>query len=464
MNRKKRILIADDDEVGREILKEALLKENFEVVDVSSGEEALERCKSEKFHLIITDVKMGGMSGIELIKKCREYKPTQLFLVITAFGESHVTIEAIKEGAFDILIKPFSMEKIRQKVRNALEKKEIIDHSQNVSVPDMAMGYTRRLIGKSEAMHEVFKLIGRVANSNTPVLIQGESGTGKELVARSIHENSYRRNWPFLAINCGAIPENLLESELFGYEKGAFTGAEKPKMGILEAANGGTCFLDEIGEMPLNMQTKLLRFLQEGEIMRLGATKSFKVDVRIISATNKDLEKMVKENKFREDLYYRLNVVQINLPPLRERREDIPLLVDFFLKNYSLKNKIPPKKITKEVLNIFMNYDWPGNVRELENVVESAATLSPTNIIDVEHIPEKIRKNGEIIKRDNTKEIILAIPEENFPPLYEVEKMYILKVLKAVKNNKSKAARILGIDRKTLRLKLKQYGIEDKEE
>ncbi len=457
MGKRKKILIADDDEIGREILKDALLKENYDVIDVPSGEAALEKCRSENFHLIITDVKMGGMSGIELIKKCKSYKPHQLFLVITALGESQIAIEAIKEGAFDILIKPFSMEKMRDKVRSILEKKNIIESSGEINLPENSLSYTKRLIGKSPKMLEVFKLIGRVANSNTPVLIQGESGTGKELVARAIHENSYRRNWPFLAVNCGAIPENLLESELFGYEKGAFTGADKSKIGIFEAANGGTCFLDEIGEMSLNMQSKLLRFLQEGEILRLGSTKPFKVDVRIISATNRDLEKLVSENKFREDLFYRLNVVRIILPPLRERKEDIPLLVDFFLKNYSLKNKVPLKKITEEVMTFFMEYDWPGNVRELENVVESAATLSPTDVIDLEFIPEKIKnvkkyeKEVYEIKKNSPSELL---------PLSEIEKDYILKILKITGNNKSKAAKILGIDRKTLRLKLKQYGVE----
>ena len=458
MVRKRKILIVDDDEIGREILKEALLKDNYEIVDVSSGEEAFEKCREENFHLIITDVKMGGMSGIDLIKKCKTHKPYQLFLVMTALGESQVAIEAIKEGAFDILIKPFSMEKMRDKIRNILGKKDVIESSDEITLPDNFLGYTKRLIGKSPKMLEVFKLIGRVANSNTSVLIQGESGTGKELVARAIHENSYRRNWPFLAVNCGAIPENLLESELFGYEKGAFTGADKSKIGIIEAANGGTCFLDEIGEMSLNMQSKLLRFLQEGEIMRLGSTKPFKVDVRVISATNRDLEELIREKKFREDLFYRLNVVQISLPPLRERKEDIPLLVDFFLKNYSYKNKTPLKKVTERVMAVFMEYDWPGNVRELENVVESAATLSPTDVIDLEFIPNKIKR---IKSLDENLENIEFDSSSRLPSLYEVERDYILKVLKIAGNNKSKAAKILGIDRKTLRLKLKQYGFEE---
>ncbi|MBN2432752.1 MAG: sigma-54-dependent Fis family transcriptional regulator [Acidobacteria bacterium] len=452
------IVVVDDDNVAREMLTEALRREGYRVIPAESGEEALAILDEEPQELVITDVRMSGMNGIELLKSIKERRPETMVIVVTAFGNSAVTIDAISAGAFDFISKPFKIEKIRRVVENALEKRSLIQESIKIEPVRTVKRSTNQIIGQSEAMIEVFKLIGRVSNTETTVLIIGESGTGKELVARAIHENSYRRDKPFLAINCGAMTESLLESELFGYEKGAFTGADKTHMGIFEAVNGGTCLLDEIGEMPHNMQSKLLRVLQDGEIRRVGSTRPIRVDVRILAATHRNLEQMVEKNLFREDLYYRLNVVNLHLPPLRERKEDIPQLVEYFLEDYIARNRQSPLRLARETMVMLQAYDWPGNVRELENVVESVATLAATHVIGPDNLPGRIRAGA---KRDKYLERMLPETEESeLLPMAEVERLYILRVLKAVEGNKSKAARVLGLDRKTLRLKLKQYGYE----
>jgi len=452
------ILVVDDDDVAREMLTEALKREGYRVQSAQSGEEALEILEDEPLELVITDVRMGGMSGIELLKSIKKQRPETMVIVVTAFGNSTVTIDAISAGAFDFISKPFKIEKIRRVVDNALEKRTLIQESIKIEPVRTVKRSTNQIIGQSEAMIEVFKLIGRVSNTETTVLIYGESGTGKELVARAIHENSYRRDKPFLAINCGAMTETLLESELFGYEKGAFTGADKAHMGIFEAVNGGTCLLDEIGEMPPNMQSKLLRVLQDGEIRRVGSTRPIRVDVRILAATHRDLDEMVEKNLFREDLFYRLNVVNLHLPSLRERKEDIPQLVEYFLEDYIARNRRSPLRLAKETMEMLQAYDWPGNVRELENVVESIATLAATSLIGPDSLPGRIRAG---VKRDKYLErMVPEAAEGELLPMAEVERLYILRVLEAVEGNKSRAARVLGLDRKTLRLKLKQYGYE----
>lgn len=452
------ILVVDDDEVSREMLMEALRRSGYQVHGAESAEEALRLVEKTMFDLVLTDVRMEGISGIELVERIKKKSPDVPVVVMTAFGNSDITIEAIRAGAFDFVSKPFQLEKMRRIIANALEKRILVQERKSVETVESANQNVKRIIGQSEKMIDVFKLIGRVANTESTVLIMGESGTGKELAARAIHEYSYRRDKPFIAINCGAIPEALLESELFGYEKGAFTGAEKTHLGIFEAVHGGTCLLDEIGEMPITMQSKILRTLQDGEIRRVGSNREIRVDVRLIAATNRNLEEMVKEMKFREDLYYRLNVVRINLPPLRERKEDIPVLAEYFLHAYQNRNRRNELWIDKETMRLLTNYSWPGNVRELENVVESAATLSPSAIITKELLPNKIKNSGiqeiimdKVIPEDRRDEII---------PLAEIEKLYILRVLKMLDDNKSMAARMLGLDRKTLRMKLKQYGYE----
>jgi len=458
MNEKNAILIVDDEEAAREMLSVALQREGYASEAVESAEDALEQLKNNRFDLVITDVHMSGMSGIELLKKIKTLSPDTIVIVVTAFGNSEITIDAISAGAFDFISKPFKIDKIRRVVENALEKRSLVQESMNIEHVEALKRSTNRIIGQSEKMIEVFKLIGRVSNTESTVLIVGESGTGKELAARAIHENSYRRDKPFLAINCSALTETLLESELFGYEKGAFTGADKAHMGIFEAINGGTCLLDEIGEMSPVMQAKLLRVLQDGEIRRVGSTRTIRVDVRILSATHQNLEELIETGKFREDLFYRLNVVHLELPPLRERKGDIPLLVEFFLKNYIARNKRPGIRLAKATMQTLQSYSWPGNVRELENVVESAATLSASNVIGPDNLPLKVR--SEDMQDLFIEKMIPAVSNDDLLPLSEVDRFYILRVLDAVDGNKSKAARVLGLDRKTLRLKLKQYDYE----
>ncbi len=453
------ILVVDDEEIAREMLMEALRREGYSLSGAESGEEALEILARQPVDLVITDVRMGGMSGIELLREIKARYPEVMVVVVTAFGHGEMTIEAIGAGAFDFISKPFQMDKIRRVVRNVFDKRELVQEVVEMEPVEALKTSTNRLVGKSEKMFEVFKLIGRISNTESTVMIIGESGTGKELVAKSIHENSYRRDRPFLAINCGALPESLLESELFGYEKGSFTGADKTHMGIFEAVNGGTCLLDEIGEMPSAMQAKLLRVLQDGEIRRVGSARAIKVDVRILSATNRNLEEMVSRGQFREDLFYRLNVVRITLPPLRERKEDIPLLVEFFLSNYMRRNNRKGLRISREAMQMLQAHSWPGNVRELENVIESAATLTATPVIGVDNLPLTVRSSG--MQEYYLAKVAPQLGEDELLPLAEVEKMYILKVIEAVGGNKSQAARVLGLDRKTLRMKLKQYGYED---
>lgn len=453
------ILVVDDEEIAREMLMEALRREGYSLSGADSGEEALKILARQPVDLVITDVRMGGMSGIELLREIKTGYPEVMVVVVTAFGHGEMTIEAIGAGAFDFISKPFQMDKIRRVVRNVFDKRELVQEAVEMEPVEALKTSTNRLVGKSEKMFDVFKLIGRISNTESTVMIIGESGTGKELVAKSIHENSYRRDRPFLAINCGALPESLLESELFGYEKGSFTGADKTHMGIFEAVNGGTCLLDEIGEMPPAMQAKLLRVLQDGEIRRVGSSRAVMVDVRILSATHRNLEEMVSRGQFREDLFYRLNVVRITLPPLRERKEDIPLLVEFFLSNYMRRNNRKGLRISKEALQMLQAHSWPGNVRELENVIESAATLAATPVIGVDNLPLTVRSSG--MQEYYLAKVIPQLGEDELLPLAEVEKMYILKVIEAVGGNKSQAARVLGLDRKTLRMKLKQYGYED---
>ncbi|MBP7864472.1 MAG: sigma-54-dependent Fis family transcriptional regulator [Acidobacteria bacterium] len=452
------ILVVDDDEGARELLSEALLRDGYAVTGAGSAEEAMEVLGGGAFDLVITDVHMDGQTGIDLTRFISEHHPGTLVVVVTAFGSSDVTIQAVRAGAFDFIPKPFQLEKIRRIVSNALAKRDRIVADSLVEPAASVRSSTGRLIGTSEKMIDVFKLIGRVANTETTVLIEGESGTGKELVARAIHENSFRRDKPFIAINCGAITETLLESELFGYERGAFTGADKAHAGIFEAVNGGTCLLDEIGEMPLPMQAKLLRVLQDGEVRRVGSTREIHVDVRILAATHRDLEAMMRENRFREDLYYRLNVVRLTLPPLRERPADIPLLAGFFLRQYQERNRRKGLLFSEEVLRAFLSYAWPGNVRELAHVVESAATLTPTPVITLESLPSRVSTG---VRDERLLEPLLPrAGHGGLLPLDEVERIYILHVLKEVEGNKSMAARVLGLDRKTLRLKLKQYGYD----
>ncbi|WP_456437898.1 sigma-54-dependent transcriptional regulator [Desulfurobacterium sp.] len=450
-----RILIADDERNIRLVLKKYLETLGHTVYEAEDGNRALEILKTKKPDLAFLDIKMPGISGIDLLS----YEKDIPKVILTAYGTMDYTIKAIDRGAVEYITKPFELEDIKtivDRITFSTEKEEldVIDED--------------AIIGSSKKMQEVFKLIGRVARTDATVLIVGESGTGKELVARAIHKYSKRADGPFVAINCAALPTNLLEAELFGYEKGAFTGATSRKKGFFEQAHGGTLFLDEIGEIELSLQSKLLRAIQEKEIRRLGGDAPIKVDVRIVAATNRDLEKEVREGRFREDLFYRLNVLRIELPPLRERREDIIPLACFFIKKFSKEFKLPVKQLTERAKEWLCSYDFPGNVRELENMILKAMLLSPIDIIDVNDLQtekqeEKTPNLEEAIREFVT--YVFMIEQKDKNNLYNIvmrsaEKILITEVLKHSDWNQVKAARTLGIHRNTLRAKIKELGIE----
>ncbi|WP_456425983.1 sigma-54-dependent transcriptional regulator [Desulfurobacterium sp.] len=450
-----RILIADDERNIRLVLKKYLETLGHTVYEAEDGNRALEILKTKKPDLAFLDIKMPGISGIDLLS----YEKDIPKVILTAYGTMDYTIKAIDRGAVEYITKPFELEDIKtivDRITFSTEKEEldVIDED--------------AIIGSSKKMQEVFKLIGRVARTDATVLIVGESGTGKELVARAIHKYSKRADGPFVAINCAALPTNLLEAELFGYEKGAFTGATSRKKGFFEQAHGGTLFLDEIGEIELSLQSKLLRAIQEKEIRRLGGDAPIKVDVRIVAATNRDLEKEVREGRFREDLFYRLNVLRIELPPLRERREDIIPLACFFIKKFSKEFKLPVKQLTERAKEWLCSYDFPGNVRELENMILKAMLLSPIDIIDVNDLQtekqeEKTPNLEEAIREFVT--YVFMVEQKDKNNLYNIvmksaEKILITEVLKHSDWNQVKAARTLGIHRNTLRAKIKELGIE----
>lgn len=452
-NAESKILIVDDDKIACAMLHEALEREGYRITTALSGEEAVEISESESFDVVITDLRMKDLDGIEVLKSIQERSPETAVVIITAFGSMDSAVEAIQAGAYDYLSKPFKLEDIRLTVRRAIDRKRVSKESKPPHVAEEDTNAVE-VIGQSPKMVEVYKIVARVAGSNSTVLIEGESGTGKELIARNIHLKSPRQKEPFIAVNCVALSETLLENELFGHEKGSFTGAIATHKGIFEAAQGGTCFLDEISEMSAAMQAKLLRVLENGEIKRIGSPFPIHVDVRIIAATNKNLEALVKEGSFREDLLYRLNAITIHLPPLRERHEDIPLLTSHFLKKYSAKLG-RGSELSPEAMQMLMNYHWSGNVRELENAIEMACTLSPSDVIMPENLPLKLRFPE------------ISLSGTQFPmnlTLQELERQYIMQVLEKVGGNRSRAAALLGIDRKTLRAKIANYKIAQEPE
>lgn len=447
---KNRILIVDDDRTACDMLSEALAGQDYDIHIALSGEEAVEAGQQVPFDVVVTDLKMKEVDGIEVVRAFQQRSPDTAVIVITAFGSIDSAVEAIEVGAYDYLSKPLNLNEIRLTVKRALERRPT-QHSALADPELMSRSGVDEIIGQSPKMVEVYRMVARVAKSSSTVLIQGESGTGKELIARAIHLKSARSVRPFLVVNCGAISEHLFESELFGHERGAFTGAAGLHKGILEEAHTGTCLLDEIGEMPLYMQTKLLRFLQDGEIKRVGSAHALKMDVRVLAATNRHLEEMARAGTFRGDLLYRLSPIVISVPPLRERREDIPRLVDYFLKKYGATLNRGSMEISPEALNILVNYHWSGNVRELENAIERAVTLSPSPLIRPESLPERLQfpDKGDM-EKDPAYPSTLT--------LREMERRYILQVLESVSGNISRAAVILGIDRKTLRAKLGTKG------
>ncbi len=430
--KKRKIVIAEDDLSLSRIMEYSLKDEGFEVNVFSNGKEALSFLQEKNVDLIISDLTMPEMGGMELLKEVQKIKLESPFIIITAFGTINSAVEAMKAGAYDYITKPFSQEELVLVVKKALELKSLKEENINLKSQLVEKYKFENFVGKSPKMEKVFELISRVAGTTSNILILGESGTGKELVAKAIHYHSPRKEGPFVAVQCAAIPSALLESELFGHVKGSFTGAIKDREGKFELADEGTLFLDEIAEMSPEMQAKLLRAIQEREIERVGGSSPVKIDVRIIAATNQDLERLVKEKKFREDLYYRLNVISITLPPLRERKEDIPILIEHFLKKFGDKDC----SIEDEAMKVLMSYSWHGNVRELENTIERALVLKKDNIIKKENLPERLWKGEERVGR-----VVMDLPEEGID-LEEVEKELIKIALEKAKGNQNPGSEI----------------------
>lgn len=449
---KSKILVVEDEKNMREILSILLEEEGYEVVTAPNGAVGIEQIKNDIYDLIITDIKMPGYNGFDVLKVAREVSPESLVIMITAFGTTESAVEAMKLGAYDYIHKPFKIDEIRLVVKNALEKKRL---RSEVSVLREKIKTTFELgniFYRNSKIQELLRILPKIAESNSNVLITGESGTGKEFFATALHNLSPRKENNFVAINCASLPEGLLESELFGHMKGAFTGAVSNKQGLFEIANRGTLFLDEIGDMPLSLQAKLLRVIENGTFRRVGGTEDIKVDVRIIAATNKNLQDEIGSGRFREDLFYRLNVIPIHLPPLRERREDIPLLIDYFLKKFSKT----PKKVSPGAMKVLMNCPWKGNIRELENAIERIVLMTDQEEITVSDIPE------DIISLP-TESSALPILTENGVELdriiEEIEKRYIREALRLSKGNKTEAAKLLNITFRSLRHRLYKYGI-----
>ncbi|TMQ51688.1 MAG: sigma-54-dependent Fis family transcriptional regulator [Candidatus Eisenbacteria bacterium] len=446
----EKILVVDDEQSMAQFLGIVLRKEGYHVVTANNGRDALDKVKAENFNVVITDIKMPGMDGIQLLQGVKKHDPSLPVVIMTAYASQQSAIDAVNLGAFQYLIKNAKNDEIKLVVRNAIEMRRV--RAENLYLKrELRRGHDEKtIIGSSDEMTRVFKMVEKVADSEATIMIQGESGTGKELIAREIHYRSRRATGPFVSINCGAIPRDLLESNLFGHVKGSFTGAVKDSPGLLQVAEGGTFFLDEVGETPLATQVKLLRALQEREIIPVGGTQPIKIDCRLVAATNADLDKEVAEGRFRADLFYRLNVIPIKLPSLRQRRDDIPLLIDHFLRRHAQSG--PAKTINKEAMELLMKYDWAGNVRELENVIERALILDEGGVIGPEDLPDKIRF-GE----NHRGSLIIDSPTLT---LEELEKEYILKVLNHTRWQKKRTSEILGINASTLYRKLIAYGVE----
>ncbi|ABC77358.1 sigma-54-dependent transcriptional regulator [Syntrophus aciditrophicus] len=452
------ILVVDDDKGMREFLDIMLTREGYDVSCARDAGEGLDRCRKQRFDLIITDLRMPKIDGIEFLKSVKDVSPESLVILITAYASGETAVRAMKEGAYDYIEKDFNIEEFTSTIRSALESNgRMQDDAKFIRDIENSVCFGE-IIGKSREMLKVYSLIKKVADTTANVLILGESGTGKELVAKAIHENSPRKDMPFVVINCGGIPENLLESELFGYLKGSFTGAYADKPGLFEIARGGTIFLDEVAELPPVLQVKLLRVVQEKTFLRIGGTENIRVDVRIISATNRNLEEMVQKGDFREDLYYRLNVIPISIPPLRERKDDIPVLTKYFIEKYSREFGKGIKNISNYALELLMDYSFPGNVRELENIIERSVALEHSSIV----LPENL-----MISRENSAAKHETFKIENIPDqglnlndeLARFERAIIGKALEKSKGSKTKAAELLMISFDSLRYRIEKLGI-----
>ncbi len=456
-----RILVVDDEESIREFFEIMLRREGYEVVTAGNGKQALDLLKSQGMDLVISDIQMPEMSGMELLTKVKDIDPETVVVMITAFGSTETAVEAMKLGAYDYIQKPFKIDEVKIIIRQALEKRTL--KLENVQLKkELGTKYAfDNIIGGAPPMLRIYEMVKRVANTKSSVLITGESGTGKELIARAIHYNGPLKDKPFVTVNCGAIPENLMESEMFGHKKGSFTGAIADKKGLFEVANAGTIFLDELGELPLSMQVKLLRVIQEGTFKRVGATDDINVDVRVISATNKNLDTEVKTGRFREDLFYRMNVIQIHCPPLRERKEDIPMLASHFLDKFSKALGIHVKKVSDAAMDVIKRYHYPGNVRELENIVERTVALEPGQTILPESLPRHLLEThqpaGQLdankIEIDDQKGIDLEKLVADF------ERTLLTKALQQTGGVKKKAAKLLSISFRSMRYRVDKYGL-----
>jgi two-component system response regulator PilR (NtrC family) len=452
------VLVSDDENGIRVFLEITLKKYGYEVTLASGGAEAISLCEKKKFDVILADIKMTQGDGYSILKKVKKLHPDTIVIMITAYGSLESAIEAMKEGAFDYISKPFDVNDVKALIQSALVKREVKWETLGKK-PLVEKEPFDNIISKSPEMHKIFGLISKASSAKTNVLIIGESGTGKELVARAIHKHSNRKEKPFVTINCGGIPENLLESELFGHKKGSFTGALSNKIGLFEAAAGGTIFLDEIGDLPLLLQVKLLRVVQDKVFTPIGETKELNVDVRIISATNQDLEQNVITRKFREDLYYRLNVIQIRIPSLRERKMDIPLLAQYFLDKYSREMEKEIQQISTYALDTLKNYQFPGNVRELENIIERSVALETSNII----LPESLTLATHKLREKKSEVIDMALPSEGLDLdeiMNQLEKNLLLKALEETHGRKKKAAELLHISFRSFRYRLEKHGID----
>lgn len=458
----EKILIVDDEKSMRDVLAIMLKRAGYTVTEAGDGEDAIGQIQKDIFDLVITDLKMPKADGLEVLKAVKEHSPGTVVLMITAFASPESAVEAMKRGAFDYLTKPFQVDEAQLIIRNALEQRRLSNENTLLKRELAGQATFSQLIGHSESMQRVFEMIKKVADSRSNVLICGESGTGKELVARAIHYHSSRSQFPFVAVNCSALPETLLESELFGHMKGSFTGAVSNKAGLFEVANGGTIFLDEIGDTTPAMQVKLLRVIQEREFRRVGGTRDVKVDVRIVAATNKELEKAVADGSFREDLFYRLDVIPIHLPPLRMRTGDIPLLAQHFLEKFAKANGKPTPTLTQDALRVLIEHEWRGNVRELENLIERAVAFSTGAAIAGEDLSGWLTRSASIAAPTAT-----AAPSE-LPPdgldlealISGIEKDLLLKALERAKWVKKKAARLLHLNTRSFRYRLEKYSIK----
>jgi two-component system, NtrC family, response regulator AtoC len=459
--RGKRVLVVDDEEGMRHMLSVLLSRNGYAVSEATDGKQALERLRQGHIDIVLTDVRMPGLDGPALLKKVHDAKMPVTVILMSAFVDLDVAIDGLKMGAADYVSKPFRTDEVLLKIGMAVERQRLEEERERLRAENARLkgaptheGVIPGIVGKSQLLLDVLTTVRKVADYKSTVLLLGESGTGKELIARALHAQSVRKRGPFVAINCGAIPETLLESELFGHVKGAFTDASRNKPGLIEEAQSGTLFLDEIGELPLSLQVKLLRFLQEDEIRRVGDTKDIKIDARIVAATARDLSEMVKSGTFREDLYYRLNVLQLRIPPLRERKDDIPLLVEAFVVKYTERLNRPAMSVAREAMRVLMDYHWPGNIRELENTIERAMVLADGERIELDALPEKLRE-----ERPAAPMPFLGDDLSIKKAVRTIERELIRKSLEKTGGNRTRAAELLEISHRALLYKIKEYGL-----